>query len=332
MQSLENLLRRVLISENIPVEHLEYWTRNIPTTNIQVTYLGKTYSLIWVLPKTYMEITDEEFDAYLRQIAYNRGVGSAQGVWEVGIRGIRAATLPYELRRLCNSGTRWIDPMDFVQALTQYDGIPDVAESLDALSQGIVTAALDHPLAFADIAKYLEVCLKYPRLPINTLADLNKIDLRVFPIPSRVYGALLAWLRQNGKDAQPTFTAFVSFVQSENLASVCRMQQASALTDLCTGVINWVNTRQGTFRDLAVTILTPNLASDLGWKDLSTKKAEGQEVVISKELLDKISLFWEDDNPSQSQIEFFVKWKDFLAEGVNHQVFEQMSQDFSGVK
>lgn len=45
VQSLENLLRRVLISENIPVEHLEYWLRNIPSTTLTVSYLGKDYDL-----------------------------------------------------------------------------------------------------------------------------------------------------------------------------------------------------------------------------------------------------------------------------------------------
>ena len=86
VQSLENLLRRVLISENIPVEHLEYWLRNIPSATLTVSYLGKDYDLVWVLPRAYIEISDEEFKDHLRQVAFNKDVGSAMGVWGVDIR------------------------------------------------------------------------------------------------------------------------------------------------------------------------------------------------------------------------------------------------------
>lgn len=332
VQSLENLLRRVLISENIPVEHLEYWLRNIPSTTLTVSYLGKDYDLVWVLPRAYIEISDEEFNNHLRQVAFNKGVGSAMGVWEVGIRGIRAATLPYELRRLCNSGSRWVDPADFKAALDRFSGIPEVGESLDALSKGIVTAAVDYPQAFLPISKYLEVCMKYPKIPITSLADLNKIDLRVFPIPSRLFGALVAWLRQNGKDPQPSFTAFLTFVQSANLAMYCRVQQASEVSDLCTGIVNWVNTRSGTLRHLAATIIAPDVAREMDWQDTSVKKSDTSELVVSKEILERICAFWEDSNPSSQQVEFYLKWKEFLQGEITHDIFEQMSQDFSGVR
>lgn len=332
VQSLENLLRRVLISENIPVEHLEYWLRNIPSTTLKVSYLGKDYDLVWVLPRAYFEISDKEFTNHLRQIAFDKGVGSAMGVWDVGIHGIRAATLPYELRRLCNSGSRWIDPEDFKAALERFNDIPGVGESLDALSKGIVTTTANYPQAFLPISKYLEVCMKYPNTPITSLADLNKIDLKVFPIPSRLFGGLVAWLRQNGKDPQPSFTAFLTFVQSANFAVYCRAQQASEVSDLCKSIVNWVNTRSGTFRDLTASIIAPDIAREMNWQDTSVRKADTSELVVSKEILERICEFWEDSNPTAQQAEFYLKWKDFLQGEITHDIFEQMSQDFSEVR
>ena len=61
-------------------------------------------------------------------------------------------------------------------------------------------------------------------------------------------------------------------------------------------------------------------------------RSDTSELVVSKEILERICALWEDPNPSSQQVEFYLKWKEFLQGEITHDIFEQMSQDFSGVR
>lgn len=61
-------------------------------------------------------------------------------------------------------------------------------------------------------------------------------------------------------------------------------------------------------------------------------RSDTSELVVSKEILERICTFWEDPNPSSQRVEFYLKWKEFLQGEITHDIFEQMSQDFSGVR
>ncbi len=327
--ALSSILSRVLIAEMIPATNLDLWIRNIPSRTITFTYAGKSYEFEWVLPKRFLSLKDKEFLNHLKSIAGTQVTETAQGVWERGLHSLRNATIPFELRFMNNTQTEWIDPDDFVDALTRYDNIAGVAVSLDRLSQGIIMSATPPDMeSFRQIVSYLRTCQKYPRTEITSYSDLNLISLQEIGIPPRLFRILSDVSDKNTSNVG--VASLIDFMKENPIEKYCTVKQAESINSLASRIREWYSTRQGTLRDLAVAVIKPELESSMGWEDTSVSKVLNiTDIQLSPDLARSMSEFWGSNSPSRGQIEFYIKWRDILPKEIDSKILKQLLEDFS---